>query len=42
MIRKQQQQVGSEFSSVCLWVANYGLLALAKVSGIYSEFYRET
>ena len=42
VIGKQQRQVGSEFSSIGLWAANYGLLALAKVSGIYSKFYRET
>lgn len=42
MSRKQQQQVGSEVSSACLWVINYGFLALAQVPGIYSTFYRET
>lgn len=38
----RQQQVDSQLRSGCLWVINYGLLALAKVSGIYPTFYRET
>ena len=42
MSRKQQQQVGSEVGSACLWVINYGFLALAQAPGIYSTFYRET
>ena len=42
MSREQQQQVSSEVSSACLWVINYGFLALAQVPGICSTFYRET